>query len=463
VSGITPEQKIQIGTLLDQQKPTVYHDEVSIPKLDWSDSPPVAAVVERVAARITKAQLEKRQLVIKDGNLRACLANALDLLRFAPEWQGVLAFNQFSLKIVTKRATPWGKPAGETWADRDDALCLDWLERQGVFLNSSKKAAEAVAVIAQENGFHPVKEFFRGLKWDGKPRLDSLFTHYAGAEDSPLNGAAGRIFLIGAVARIERPGCQHDTVPLLIGAQGVGKSQFCREICPQPDYFTDHVSELGSKDSRVELAGKILIEFAELDRIKGRELGRVKAFLTARTDSFRPPYGRAVIDVPRSCIFIGTSNDEVALADETGNRRFLPIPVGKINIEALAKDKAQLWAEAFYRYSQGARWYLDTRALTDAAKIEQDRCYAPGQWDESIEAFLDNPQPRTVSDRPFHSIHGRVLLEEALIEGVGKPKEHWTQTDYNSAARCLIHNGYKRKQVRVGERRVWFYILEGQR
>jgi putative DNA primase/helicase len=479
MSPLTEKDKLEIAQALDRQS-DVYHDdaprtvETRIPPLDFSEPHSrradafgpgngIAASADRVAARLTKAQLEKRQLTTQTGALRGCLANALDLLRFSPEWAGVLAFNQFTLRIVTKKATPWGKPAGETWTDRDDALCLDWLERKGVFLNSSKKSAEVVAVIAEENGFHPVKDYFRSLKWDGKPRLDSLFTKYAGAEDTPLNRAAGRIFLIGAIARIERPGCQHDTVPLLIGAQGVGKSSFCREACPQAEYFTDHVSELGSKDSRIELAGKMIVEFAELDRIKGRELGRVKAFLTARVDAFRPPYGRSVIDVPRSCVFVGTSNDEVALADETGNRRFLPVRVEKIRIEALAKDKGQLWAEAFSRYSKGARWYLDTQALTDAAKEEQDRCYAPGQWDEALEAFLENPQPRTVSDRPFHSTRGRILLEEALIEGVGKSKEHWTQADYNSAARCLIHNGYKRKQFRLGERRLWFYILEDEK
>lgn len=418
------------------------------------------ASVERVAAQFTKAQLKRRQIATKEGNLRGCLANALDLLRFSPEFDGVLGYNEFSLRIFTKRATPWGKPRGENWTDRDDVLCLEWLERNGVFLNSSNKASEAARTVAQEHAFHPIKDYFRSLEWDKKPRLESLFTTYAGAPDTPLNRAAGRVFLIGAVARIESPGCQHDTVCLLIGPQGAGKSSFCREICPRPEFFTDHVSELGSKDSRLELAGKLILEFAELDRVKGRELGRVKAYLTSRTDCFRPPYGRSVVDIPRSCVFVGTSNDEVALADESGNRRFLPIHVGKIDIEKLSKDKAQLWAESFYRYQKGAKWYLDSRSLLEAAREQQDLCYASGQWDSDIEAFLENPQPRTVSDRPFHSIRGKVLLEEALVEGVGKPKEFWTQADFNSAARCLVHNGYHRRQLRIDGRRAWFYVKD---
>ena len=422
--------------------------------------------IYKEVAKLQKKQIRDRALKTKDGALRGCLENALNLLRFHPDFADGLAFNEFSLYAIAKKKTPWGKPAGQNWSDYDDSKTLAWFERQECFLGSSKKASEAVETVARENSFHPVKDYLKATAWDRKPRLNGWLITYAGADDTPLNCAMGERWLISSVARIFQPGCQVDSYLQLEGPQGIRKSTLLRTLAGD-EYFTDHVSELGSKDSRIELHGKTIIEYPELDRIKGRDLNRVKAFLTARYDCFRPPYGRRAINVPRSCVFAATTNDATSLTDETGGRRCWPVRCGTIDIPQLERDRDQLWAEAYFRYTQGAKWYLDTKALNDAAREQQEMRYDCGVWDEVILAWLADPKQRYSTDggsqlpiEPFETNHGRTTITDVLIHAVGKPIERCTQGDKNSVARCLVHDGWERKQDRSRgpDRGKWFYV-----
>jgi predicted P-loop ATPase len=311
--------------------------------------------------KMTEALPDISALMIRnqEGSPKALLANAITALRYDPAWWGVLAFNEFSLYVVTKKSAPWKKEAGRNWTDYDDSMCADWLQHAGILV-SSKVAGEAVQTVARENSFHPVKDYLTGLEWDGTGRLDQWLVSYLGAEDTPFVRASGARWLISAVARIFRPGCQVDHTLLLEGPQGIRKSTALRVVAGD-DWFTDHISHLGSKDSRIELHGKWILEIGELDRIRRGELESVKAFLTARTDHFRVPYGRRAEDVPRSCVFAASTNDQTPLTDESGNRRFWPVECGHINISALIRDRNQLWGEAYKRYQDGAPWWLDTQ------------------------------------------------------------------------------------------------------
>ena len=229
------------------------------------------------------------------GNPKALLANAITMLRFDPAWSGILSFNDFSPYAVAKKSPPWQKNSGSNWTDHDDSLTADWLQHARILV-SSKVASEAVQTVARENSFHPVKDYLNSLEWDRTPRLDQWLSSYLGAEDTPLIRAIGARWLISAVARIFRPGCQVDHTLLLEGPQGTRKSTALRTLAGD-EWFADHISELGSKDSRIELHGKWILEMSEMDRVRRGELERVKAFLTARSDHFRVPYGRRADDV----------------------------------------------------------------------------------------------------------------------------------------------------------------------
>ena len=237
----------------------------------------------------------------ENGKPKSLLINAVLMLRQAPEWHGVLGFNEFSLYTVARRAAPWlQSQAGQNWTDDDDSHAACWLQQHGLSV-SSKVAAEAVQTVAKEYPFHPVREYLAGLAWDGKERIDMWLCAYLGVEDSPYTRAIASRWLISACARIYQPGCQADAVLLLEGLQGTLKSSALRTLAGD-EWFSDCVSELGSKDSRLELHGNWIVEIPECDRIKRGDLERVKGFLSTRFDKFRPPYGRHTETFPRTCV-----------------------------------------------------------------------------------------------------------------------------------------------------------------
>jgi predicted P-loop ATPase len=406
-------------------------------------------------------------LASKDGSSnKSLLANALALLRESPEWVGVLAYNEFTLYVTTKKPAPWQKTAGANWTDYADTRTTEWLQRHEVPITNTVLTAEAVQAVAKENSFHPVRDYFNVLVWDRSPRLDTWLSKYLGAFDSEFLRAIGPRWMISGVARIFEPGCQADHTLLLEGQQGIRKSSALQTLAGAC-WFTDHISDLGSKDSRIELHGKLIIEFSELAAARRGETERNKAFLTAREDNFRMPYARRSEAVPRSCIFAATTNDATPFVDATGNRRFWPVRCGSIDIAGLKADRDQLWAEAVARYRAGEPWWLDTDALNKYARNEQDQRFDPGVWDDVILEWIENPTQRETRDgfhgdllpiTPFDSEPGKVTITDILLHCVGKDLDRLTQPDRNQVQRCLTHAGWERKQIRRGERRTWFYV-----
>jgi putative DNA primase/helicase len=226
------------------------------------------------AARHPVPDIRSAMIVTAEGKPRACLANAIAALRYDQEWAGVLAYNEFSLYTVTKKPAPWQQRAGQNWSDYDDSRAAEWLQHQGILVNS-KVAGEAAQTVARDNGFHPVREYLQSVVWDRKPRVDTWLTTYLGVPNTPYSRAVGRRWLVSGVARILRPGCQADHTLLTEGAQGIRKSSALRALASD-EWFTDHISDLGSKDSRIELHGKWIIELAELDKLRHGELERGK-------------------------------------------------------------------------------------------------------------------------------------------------------------------------------------------
>jgi Virulence-associated protein E/Domain of unknown function (DUF3854) len=385
------------------------------------------------------------------------LTNVLTAFRHAPEWNHVLGFDEFSQQVVTRRTTPWGKAKGSSWSDRDDSLATEWMQKEGGIFVTSTTVAEAVQTVSHERPFHPVRDHLESLVWDRVPRIENWLNTHLGGEDSEFARAVGARWLISAVARIFRPGCQVDCVLLLEGPQGIKKSSALRALVGD-EWFTDHIADLGSKDSRVDLRGKWVIEMSELAALRRAEIEKVKAFLTARTDHFRPPYGRRAVDVPRQNVFAASTNDEHPFVDSTGNRRFWPVRCRRIDVDAIRRDRDQLWAEAYHRFKLGEIWWLDTVELNQTAQQEQDERYEPGVWDDIILEWVEDPRPRddrsngvTTPVNPWYgSGGGKVTISDILIHAIGKDKDRLTQIDRNQVVRCLTHHGWKLKQERGG-------------
>jgi predicted P-loop ATPase len=230
-------------------------------------------------------------------------------------------------------------------------------------------AGQAAQTVAKDRSFHPIRSYLESIRWDGVERLDRWLSANVGVEDTGYAHAVGARWLISAVARIYRPGVKADCCLILEGPQGSKKSTALKTL--SGPYFTDELADLGTKDSALQTRGVWIIELSELDTLSRSEVSRIKAFMSRTTDRFRPPYGKRLIESPRQCVFAGTVNHSSYLRDETGACRFWPVACGSVDIDHLARDRDQLWAEAKLRFDAGAVWWLDSSELMDAAAEEQ--------------------------------------------------------------------------------------------
>jgi putative DNA primase/helicase len=190
--------------------------------------------------------------------------------------------------------------------------------------------------------------------------------------------------MISAIARIYQPGVQADCALVALADQGKLKSTAFRTLAVRDSWFSDSIDTLGDRDSRERLRGLWIVELSELSALRRSELEHVKSFLSCRVDHYRPAYGRRSIDVPRSCVFCGTSNDESPFVDASGNRRFWPIRTGRIDLAALTRDRDLLWAESLTRYRANEKWWIDSEELEESVTREQEEAYDGGAVDELI-------------------------------------------------------------------------------
>lgn len=292
--------------------------------------------------------------------------------------QGGLAYNIFADEIILRICPPWENADTfkvHGWNDDDTTRCRMWLETQG-FRIGKNDLTDVVIAVAKRIIINPPRDYFERLEWDRKPRLDTWLTYYCGAEsqNETYIKLAGSKWLIGGVARIYNPGCKFDISLILEGDQYIGKSLAFDTLATigGERFFTDDSIEFQNKDSLLKLQGKLIVEMAELATWKRAESDDVKAFITRRVDLYRPPYARKTIERPRMFIIGGSTNPNGGyFKDHTGNRRYLPVKCGRVDVDALKKDTEQLWAEAVHRFKLNEQIWL-TWEENKLAGIEQD-------------------------------------------------------------------------------------------
>jgi predicted P-loop ATPase len=409
------------------------------------------------------SQWQNGLLRSREGKVLPVLANAIHALRGAPEWDGVLWHDEFATRTVARRPLPWARSPQKwtdtSWSDRDDYLAAEWMQRHGIMVPASI-AGQGVETVARDRPFHPVREYLDGLTWDASARLDLWLTRYLNAADTPYTRAVGARWLISGVARIYRPGCKADCVLILEGPQGIRKSSALKALA-EP-WFTDRLSDLGSKDAAMETRGVWVIEVAELDTMTRAEVSTIKAFMSRTHDRFRPPYGKRLVDLARQCVFAGSVNPEGGyLKDATGGRRFWPIACGTVDLEALSRDRNQLWAEARERFRQGEPWWLETRELEQLAAEKQAERYQGDAWEDVIGEWLEfdmqysnngygeGVKRRFARKEPLTDVAVREVLEHAIGIEAGR----WTQSDQNRVVRCLTSMGFRLYWARRDSRR----------
>jgi len=350
---------------------------------------------ECIKSPIELGNIKKHLMMDSKERLLPFQVNIEIILEHHPDLAGSISMSEFSYQILKKRQMPWGGGSGDPWTDRDDAEFKSWIETNFWWSPKENLIQGALLAVAHRNPSHCVREFLTGLCWDGVPRLGTWLTTYLGVKDEPYSRVASRVSLVQGVARIFIPGCKADHILILEGPQGLRKSTAIRSLVPCPDWFEDGMPDFRNKDGLMAMSGKWLIEFQELDALSKAEASHIKAFLTDQEDTFRAPYGRRVQTHKRQCIFFGSTNEKTYLQDSSGNRRFLPVECTRIDIDALTRDRDQLWAEAVYEFHQGKLWHL-TEIESSLARESQELRRIEDPWESIIGKYLKDKSDVTL-------------------------------------------------------------------
>ena len=386
------------------------------------------------------------------GGIVPNLANAMIVLRGAPEVADAFRFDEMLRAAILEKALPLAAGASGVIAgalprpiqDADVSQLQEWLQRFGLPKIGRDTVHQAVHLRAQERAFHPVRNYLAALAWDGRKRIDTWLSYYLGVEPSPYAAGVGRMFLIAMVARIFEPGCKADYAMVLEGPQGARKSTACSILGSK--WFSDSLPEVAhDKDVAQHLRGKWLIEIAELSSMRRAESEALKAFISRPVERYRPPYGREEVIEPRQSIFVGTTNRETYLRDETGGRRFWPVRCGSIDTDSLAHDRDQLFAEAVSRFRAGEQWWPGEDFERHHARPEQASRYDHDAWEEPIEEFID----RRVTDLRTGNKPVRVSVHE-IARGLGFDNSRIGTADQRRIAAVITNLGWRRVKDKAG-------------
>lgn len=349
------------------------------------------------------AWLEKCQNT-ESGSPLPNLRNACLALREDPAFHGLLTFDQMRRTPMLMRSVPSeindNDPADypRPVTDNDENAIQEYIQRLSLRRMTPVQVHQAVHLVAHENSVHPIKAYLSALKWDGERRLAGWLSAYLGAEHTPYVSKIGRMFLIAMVARIFEPGCKLDSMLVLEGKQGGGKSTACSILAGA--YFSDSMLDIrsGGKDCMQHLRGKWLVEIAEMSAVQKADAAALKAFITRQVEIYRPSHGRNEVIEPRQVAFIGTTNQAAYLRDETGARRFWPVATGLIDTAALARDRDQLFAEAVVAYWSRETWWPEAGFESEHIKPEQDARHETDAWEDAISSFLAGRTRTTLTE-----------------------------------------------------------------
>ncbi len=419
-------------------------DDGAPPNGGWPDNVIDFAAEKRLAD--LAALHKKLRRMGENGPAMACLANTITVLRDDPALAGLVAYDEFAAKAVITRSPPIMRngdkgapgPFPRAWTNTDVVMIRKHM--QNSFIPNAVKSdiEDALDAVALTNRFHPVRDYLDGLVWDGVPRLNRWLWWVFGvnAADADMNAYHDKVaaaFMIGAVRRIRQPGCKVENMMILEGKQGIGKSRSLRLLFSP--WFSDSLpAKLESKEAVQGLAGRWCLEFAEIEQMIRSDVEVIKAFLSRQVDEIRLPYAKAVSEFPRQCVLVGTTNGDDYLRDATGNRRFWPIRCRMVDLEWLAANRDQLWAEAAAREAVGEEHWLQSEAPLRAANRIQHERVETDLWEEDVAAFVAGRSPVRMRDIIDAVIGVEVSKRDRLLE--------------KRLAKILRRLGYERRSCR---------------
>ena len=364
----------------------------------------------------------------KAGKVMNNIYNLTLILANDPEFKDLLGFNEFNGTIEKVRKPSWETVFLKDFSDRDISEIRTMIDARYDCTFSSKNLDDAIVTEARRKTFNPVKEYIEKAQWDQVPRIGKLLMEYFGVPDEPpYTAEIMELFFAGAVSRIYQPGCKFDFVITLIGAQGIGKSTFFRKLAPE--FFTDSLTSLDSKDDIQIISDNWLIELGELAAAKRTDITKQKNFLSRTEDVYRKPYEKNNIRMKRHCVFVATTNEYRPLKDETGGRRWLYAISDKDDRTKSVFDGsleaviAQLWAEGVHLYKSRYKYgnWLDlSEEAKKIARRKQNEAKADDPMRDDIALYLDIQIPDTfyewgLSEREDY-IQSKLRGEESIFK-----------------------------------------------
>jgi putative DNA primase/helicase len=374
------------------------------------------------------------------------------------EAAGVIAFNEFTNNVEKTAATPWGTSAG-VWEEVDELEMGNWLTRSH-YLPSMPRGTleEAVAMVAWRHRYHPVRAEFEALRgtWDGTKRLGSWLASACMEEDELDAGLqaylarVGTWLLMGICARIMQPGCKFDYMVIFEGPQGVGKSTLAKVL--GGDHFADTGLVLGEKDSYQNLQGVLIYEWGELDALSKADVRKVKQFISSQKDRFRASFDRRPKDYPRQVVFIGTTNEDHYLVDQTGNRRFWPVRINRhIDLEWVRANRAQLFAEALSYLDAGERFHPSPREQRELFDPQQQQRQVEDAVQAAVLRYLYDENQRVTGAGENGTLVKEITVQDLLTK-VGITIDKQTHVLMRQATGAMRHAGWERFRSSRGDR-----------
>jgi predicted P-loop ATPase len=385
----------------------------------------------------------------KQGNILATIENVTMAVARADICGLQIRYDEFRDEIM------WARDGDDQWAsftDADYSRLRIQLERGGFKPIGRELIRDVVLLVAQEHPFDSAVTWLNQQTWDGVPRVESFLVRYFGAEDTEYTRAVSFYLWTALAGRVMSPGIKADMVPILVGGQGVGKSTGVAAMVPATDFFTEVSFHEKEDDLARRMRGRLLGEIGELRGLHTKELESIKAFITRTHESWVPKYREFAVTFPRRIVFVGTTNKDEFLADETGNRRWLPVRVERADVEAIKADRLQLWAEARHLFDQHGIQYRQAEALAGDVHVEHT---ISDPWEDAVAKWLDEPDHLTgMEPRTREFLRGGDVLREALnIE----PK-HVKKYEEMRVGNVLRAFGYARKKVRVEGKTIWAWV-----
>lgn len=369
----------------------------------------------------------------RQGRVESTLANIAHLLREGQA--GQIRYDAFTDQIIVS-----GQPLTDDLITRVRIA----FEQQRVAPPSKDTVRDAIERVARDNTYDSAQDWLGSLRWDGVLRIETGMATYFGVDDSPYARSVSAYLWTALAARVLDPGCQADMVPVLVGAQGLRKSSAVAAIAPAPDYFTEVPLNEKDADLARKMRGKVIGEIADMQGLTTRDANAIKAFVTTRHDKWVPKFKEFSTIAARRLVFVGTCNPARFLDDDTGERRWLPLRVERMcDVDALVRDREQLWAEAaaFYRMG-GIQWaHAERLSVTEHADYKID-----DPWQDAIATWLTDPS------------HAQFTMADVLGGAIMLAKAHMDRNAQTRAAKVLRRLGCRHERNIVNGVRAWRWV-----